>query len=116
MSLSKDQLKSSNKPIAFHVPSLNEDVLLRRLTVGQRRTFFAMRKEGDLDANLASGTELLAMSIVSEDGSLMLTTEEVDGLDGVAMGEISQEVLRINGFLRDAVKDAEKNSEPNPSE
>lgn len=106
--LLKPQLKVEDVDVA----ELGGTVRLRELTTGEvdRIRAQSTAKAGEVD--MKQGARLLACAIVAEDGTRLLSDDEVDVLMGLPVG-VTQRLLtvlnKLNGVSAEAAAAAEKN-------
>lgn len=91
----------------YHCKVWDGEVNLLEWNHRQRTAFCkqAIANKDNLDKNFQFCNEAVASSLCEQDGTLCFTPQQVDDLDGTAVEEVFQEVLRINGMSSKAVEE-----------
>lgn len=114
MPLSKEDILSKGKPKtkAVEIKSLGGKVLVAVWDGHAREAFRQYEKE---ETSVKDNLRLLAKSLVNEEHKLLFPQEEdldlLMGLGTDVLDEIAIAVLTANGMHKEAVEEAEKNSE-----
>lgn len=137
MILSRDQILQSKdiQTETVDCPEWGGSVMIRALTLAQAQEWRRSHLKKDVhrdrggkltiaynvDAELLakSDARLIVMACVTESGQALFTTQDVEALmekSSAPVARLALAIITLSGMKADSIEEAEKNSEPNPSD
>jgi len=110
--------RSNRDTDPLEVPEWGVSIFVRRMgadEVQEMQEFFA----GDDKDNIKNLVEIVIRGAAKKDGSRIFTDDDIEWLvtkEFQAIERIADTVLKFNGMVKDAVKDAAGNSDATPSD
>ena len=89
------------QPERLHIPELDGDVYVKRMTVGERDDYFLKMR----DVKFSGGPEAFIFAVTDDDGQALFTEDDLDVVRGIPP-QVTEPVLKkffeINQFNRKA--------------